>query len=176
MKQQRWCSRQWDVKIWHLRHFPIKIWTKNLEIFAHVLPLAKWKCQSRVRCYKTAIFATRCRCDQIWQNLATLAKFWKSWTIFEGLFTIWQKFYSTLANMWCYWARLHSCRWSIFLIIYSFGHTFIVWLKSSHIFSFKQIVFIKKYWPDKTSIFITFCITRVRVRWKKHNPSNKTSI
>ena len=47
------------------------------------------------------------QCDQIWRNFATLAKTLKSWAIFEGLFTIWENFGQTLANLVCHWASFH---------------------------------------------------------------------
>ena len=46
------------------------------------------------------------QCDQIWRNIATLAKS-SNWQIYDGLFTIWQKFEPTLANFVHFWANFH---------------------------------------------------------------------
>ena len=41
---------------------------------------------------------------QLWQN------FLRPLTIFECLFSIWQKFDPTWANLLCYWAIFHCCK------------------------------------------------------------------
>ena len=58
------------------------------------------------------------QCDQTWRNFATLAKFrhfGKILKVFgqllKALFTIWQNFEPTLANILCYWANLHPYKW-----------------------------------------------------------------
>ena len=49
--------------------------------------------------------------DLIWRNFATLADCQKSLAIFEGLYSIMQKFQHTWENFQYFWANLLCCRW-----------------------------------------------------------------
>ena len=51
------------------------------------------------------------QCDQIWQNIATLAAFLNLCQIVEGLFSVWQNFEPTLAKLLCFGAASQCCEW-----------------------------------------------------------------
>ena len=51
------------------------------------------------------------QCDQIWRNFAIWRYFKSLGRLFEGLFSIGQKFEPAWVNILCHWASFHRCKW-----------------------------------------------------------------